>query len=81
MVIRVVMGDFHLNAPTRRDFQSSKQAARPSARMVAAPSRICAARLRTLADGLPADRVFGDGRIAASRAACVALTLAGDIPN
>ena len=50
-------------------YSPPKQAARPSTRIVAAPSRIDAARLRVAFEGFEADRVFGDGKIAANRAA------------
>ena len=64
-----------------RNFQSSKHAARASSRMVAAPSLIRAARLRNAADGLLADRCFGLGNTAASRAACTALRPSGPTPK
>ncbi len=49
--------------------QLSKQSARPSAAIVAAPLMIDAARLRVNELGLLADRFLGDGNIAANRAA------------
>jgi hypothetical protein len=61
--------------------QLSKQSARPSARMVAAPSRTCRAFRCTAFEGLEADRVLGDGRIAASLAACVGVRSAGLTPK
>ena len=50
-------------------FGYSKQSARPSLAMVAAPSRICEARRVTKPEGCEAERSLGSGRMAASRAA------------
>ncbi|GAD54772.1 hypothetical protein MBELCI_0824 [Limimaricola cinnabarinus LL-001] len=55
-------------APLQSRAHHSKQSSRPSRRIVAAPSRIAAARRRTKSDGSEADRAFGSGRIAARRA-------------
>jgi hypothetical protein len=69
------------NASTLRVFQSAKQAARGSPRMVSAPSRIAADRFRNRAEGLLADRPLGFGNTEANRAACVALNCSGPTPK
>lgn len=61
--------------------QFSKQSERPSAAIVAAPLMIAAARLRVNVLGLLADRFFGEGRIAARRADCMADRLDASTPK
>ena len=73
--------ELSFNALRAEVFQLSKQAARPSLPIVAAPSRICALRFRTYFVGFEAERVLGDGKIAANRAAWVGLSLAGVTPK
>ena len=64
--------DFQSNAPTRRDFQSSKHDERPSALIVAAPSIMLRARSATKLVGFLTERAFGFGSTAAKSAACSA---------
>ena len=64
--------DYPFNAasggPDQWGRQFSKQSARPSAAIVAAPLMIDAARLRVNELGFEAERFLGDGKIAAKRA-------------
>lgn len=71
---------FHFLMPEKWGiFQYSKQAARPSARIVAAPSAILVARLRNVLLGFLADRPLGLGKTDANRAACLAVRSAGPV--